>query len=477
MRFVFLKTVLVILWCIGMIENPAVGAAQNRVSRFTVEKRDGQIEIRIDARNPIEAKLIPFETRRYAMIQIGSLEVARELLEEVKKELQTLPFKVHAIPMMDGSFLITLKGKRAEDIQLTGNGTERLVIRITSRNQPVQKQAGQGEMARRFLQEAWQHYRSGRSNLALKRIHDVIKLERRNAEAYFLAGKIRLERNELEKAKINFRISKRYGYSDAKAIDQYLLAIARMERRDEKAGNRPRQKRNARMAKPVSKSPHESARPSDSDSLTAAVSAAHFPEKGDSLPQEHFAVELARKGGAQEFVKTAKEQLQSSDGSGKKSGRLLQYVLFFSILGFPAFWTLLFFKLKKKSGTAATDPHRFARMLDLAQKVTGPIGVDMPGLQEAEGTRKNGPQENVKAAPEDGAMEAGRWVKPVRPRYPVQDLNETEKKILYYASMGFSVDELARMFHRGKGEIEVLLSLAGKSAPMHAPSLRIELAE
>jgi len=163
------------------------------------------------------------------------------------------------------------------------------------------------------------------------------------------------------------------------------------------------------------------------------------------------------------------------------------------ILSMAGWFFLLWRKrslLKQAQSSKVPD---FAKLLQQLQNQPALLGKDMPEFQATINPHESDfhiDKDTIyNANNEDNSLRLKESIRTklpksklpaIEPNYFSQMAKQTqhesmEQKILHYAEMGFSVEEIAYRTQIGKGEVKLVLNLHGQSVPMSAPEIRIQM--
>jgi len=165
----------------------------------------------------------------------------------------------------------------------------------------------------------------------------------------------------------------------------------------------------------------------------------------------------------------------------EKNGRTGQFLLFFLIVVFPIFWSIFLWRMRhrlfrdREVAEAGSKSASFSGLVEQFRKERnlGNLEKEKPSSETVRpaGALRKESQKVRNVSDNRSSATVFRWPEPTERR------EKLENRALFYASMGYSVEEIARILNIGKGEVKLLLNLRGKDLPMSLSDIRIEMAE
>ena len=450
---------------------------QNYVVDFQTKLINDQVKISISALDGFKYEVIPFDSKTYTLVKLYPVQFKEETKESFITPLKKLPFKIQTLELMDQSLLLTFKGILHKQLQVSLNESVNKLEIIVSPKLVTQN------IIKIPSKTAWEYYQSAilleKENQNLAAIADIrkaLRLKPNYAEAYFLAGKIRFERGEWKMAKINFAQAQRYNRNigDLKPylveIEKKLYPVQLVQK------------------KVVQSEPEEIVGDSsevDSDIIPEEIDldssfVANSPVSTiGSLPIFNF----KKSDPDSVFNRPIEYPMQMKSQSYFQMAFLCFIVLVILVWGVLLWKKRIYFKKEKSK-------FDFSKMIQQIQKQTDTLGKDMPEMKTKPPIQKvekikmkneiNHEIQNpkIKRTPLDSFIEHNRQNSKID--FDFNSSIEKEKqpkdeKVLHLASLGYSVEEIAKQLQVGKGEVQLILNFRGKEIPMSAPRVRIEM--
>lgn len=445
---------------------------QNRVTKFNVVQSGDQIKIDLSSSGPFRYEIIPFDSKAYVLIKLQPLLFEPSVKESAETQLKKLPVTIHALELMDETLMLTFKNISRKQLRVTFSDLNKKIQIVVLQSLPVsaQKFSVNKKSAKDYYLAATRHVKRGNDDKAISALHNALRLQPRYPEAYYLAGEIRFNKKQWKMAKINFEKAKRMN-PDVGDVQKYLTLIdaklnpVRQDERDIAATN-------------------DFVEKTESDSADV-VSANLTTDTTLTVAAEDNPVRSAA-------VATGDNWLSDSATTDQPAPNYFQMGFFFTIILFVVLWGILLWRKRnyfRKSSTKSSPD--FSSLLQQLQNSSPQRQNRAPNKKE-NGEKKssqvnlNDEQQKFSASnkPDKVEFNAEKLLQRHQPVIPsVKQIGwdddgeklDTEQHVLNLASIGYSVEEIARQLQLGKGEVRLLLNYRGRHNPMTAPDVRIEM--
>lgn len=454
---------------------------QNFVVDFQAKHVGDQLKISISTLDNFNYEIIPFDSKTYTLIKLYPVQFKKETKDYFIEPLKKLPVKIQTLELMDQSLLLTFKGILQKQLQLNLKESVNKLEIITSlklvANKTIEKSQ---KTAWDYYQSAAQLEKENRNLAAISAIRKALRLQPKYAEAYFLAGKIRFERGEWNMAKINFNQAKKINPNVGDS-QPYLKKIENKLNPVQVA-----QKQVVQAEQKVPKAAKEVLK--DSIAIISKEVTSDSASEIDSsfLSSEPVSIFNLKKSKPDSSVNMITEYTHQTSSQSYFQFAFLCFIVFVILV-----WGIILWKkrtyFKKEKKYSSFD---FSKMIQQMQNQTPNLGNDMPemnappSIQKVENlkiknksTNEYNRQSLQKTSSNSFSNQKARNFKTdfeLTP--PKENANKRpDDKILHLASLGYSIEEIARQLHIGKGEVQLILNFQGKETPMSAPKVRIEM--
>ncbi len=455
----------------------ADGYGQNMVTNFNVVKLGGQIKIDLSASESFRYEIIPFDSKTYVLIKLQPLIFGPSVKESAVMQLKKLPVTIHALELMDQILMLTFKNISRKQLHVIFSELNKKIEIVVSQSLPVsaQKLSANKKSAKDYYLAAAQHVKKGYDDKAISALHNALRLQPRYPEVYYLAGEIRFNKKQWEMAKINFEKAKRMN-PDVGDVQNYLALID--------AKLHP-----VRQDEPDTSEADNFVEKTEPDS-TAVVSAV---PNADTT----YAVASVEKPALSAAIAAGDKQADESSAADQPAPTYFQIGFFFAIILFVVLWgVLLWEKRNYFRKTPLKSSPDFSRLLQQLQKSSPQQKNRAPDKEEPdkkENAERKPRQVNLNderqkfsslSSPDRATFNGEKLLRRHQPVIPNvrqtgwdddDETVNTEHHVLNLASIGYSVEEIARQLQLGKGEVRLMLTYRGRHNPMTAPEVRIEM--
>ncbi len=459
---------------------------QNYIEKISTTNIDNGIQLNLTTHTPVSHEILNFDSRATTLIKISPLTIQKDNKDALLASLNETGVDIQALELGNNTVMLAFKNVLSNRLSVKTNESKNNIKIVILENRKISKPERKPSLkfSQEYYQKAIQLFKNGEYSDALTNVRFAIKLNPGYAEAYFLGGKLRYKLNDWVKARYNFKkaVFINGEYSEA---NEYLNKINSIENDSSIAwpnikNNSDNESGTNSDIKSSINSNNESNITSTSDSLSQPDSSAIATNVADVPEDNRVTITDINPGfiPAFESPETNSYSPLASQVFNTSFKNYIQLGFFLLIMSFLLGWILY---LKKNRKFLQLKKHKinkshFTEVLSKIQK----------NMQE-EKKKKSFRKIPEKKPVENRSMETLDVHKNTktsfqdefneRPFNPLPYEGDPMEKIYQFSSVGYSVEEIARMLNMGKGEVKLILNFKGLHSPMTPPNMRFNLAE
>ena len=460
---------------------------QNYIEQISTKNVDNGIQINLATHASVSHEILNFDSRSTTLVKIFPLTIQQDNKDALLASLSGLGIDIQALELGNNTVLLAFKNVLSNRLSIkTNESKDKLRIHILD-NQKISKSVGKSnsQLSQEYYQKAMQLFESGEYSEALTKVRSAIKLNPGFAEAYFLGGQLRYKLKDWVKAKYNFKKAAilKGEYSEANKYlnkinsieNDSLTALSNIKNNSDNESDISRNNKSSTNRYNESNITSTSDSLSQPDSTVLATSVVEVPED----PRVTITDTNSGLSPVSDSPETNPYAPLAARAFNANFNNYLQLGFFLLIISFLLGWILYLKKSRKllQLESKKLNKNHFTEVLSKIQE----------NIQEKKKPKKSFRKVQNKQPGENRSMESfnedinsQRSFKDEfneRPLNPLPYEGDPTEKVCQFSSVGYSVEEIARMLNMGKGEVKLILNFRGRHSPMTPPDMRFNLAE
>lgn len=458
--------------------------SQHYIEDVRVSNSENDIQLNISTNGPVNHEVLGFDSKEYTVLRITPLTLSQENKQVLMASFENLDVGFQALELNNNTVMLAFKNLRPDRLSVQ-KSKERNILNISVEKKSIKESGSQKsniQLAQEILQNGEKHFGNEDYPAAISDVRAALRLQPNYAEAYFLGGQIRFEMEDWDKARFNFQKASelRDNYDQAK---KYLAKIETITEEKNEPIEQQEDTKSIHSEEFIAESIIDSTQRDsaidvvESELPGLAENDSSETSKVNNVPEPITEAKIDTTVTSDSVI-TAIYKPFASQLVAPRTSNYIQLVFFLTIISCLSGWIIYLFRkrgllmgkkqekiiedfsstLTRLQKDMHTEPPKKRSQVDQSkqksEKSLNKINSEMKNTGESFSLRDQHRERNFDPLPFDG---------------------DPTDKVHQYASVGYSVEEIARMLSLGKGEVELILNFGRRYSPKTKPELAFNL--